>query len=121
MLMGTCSPRKPFLNLIIKQMEFTIMKYLRLLSRLIVGMVFIFSGFVKAVDPLGSAYKFADYFTAFKLGFLEFLALPMGVLLSAFELVLGIVLILGYRRKIVSGTDVVYVLFYPSDPDSGTV
>jgi hypothetical protein len=62
-------------------------------------LVFIFSGFVKAVDPLGSAYKFADYFTAFKLGFLEFLALPMGILLSAFELVLGIVVILGYRRK----------------------
>ena len=75
------------------------MKYIRLLSRLIVGMVFIFSGFVKAVDPLGSAYKFADYFTAFKLGFLEFLTLPMGIFLSAFELVLGITLILGYRRK----------------------
>jgi hypothetical protein len=62
-------------------------------------MVFIFSGFVKAVDPLGSAYKFADYFTAFKLDMLEFLALPMGIFLSAFELVLGISLILGYRRK----------------------
>jgi len=72
---------------------------MRLLSRLIVGLVFIFSGFVKAVDPLGSAYKFADYFTAFKLGFLEFLALPMGIFLSAFELILGITLILGYRRK----------------------
>ena len=75
------------------------MKYIRILSRFIVGVVFVFSGFVKAVDPLGSAYKFADYFTAFKLGFLEFLALPMGIFLSAFELVLGIILILGYRRK----------------------
>lgn len=75
------------------------MKYIRLLSRLIVGVVFIFSGFVKAVDPLGSAYKFADYFVAFKLDFLEFLTLPMGIFLSAFELVLGIILILGYRRK----------------------
>jgi len=75
------------------------MKYFRLLSRIILGIVFIFSGFVKVVDPLGSAYKFADYFTAFKLGFLEFSTLPLGVLLSAFELVLGITLILGYRRK----------------------
>jgi len=77
------------------------MKYFRFLSRLIVGLVFIFSGFVKAVDPLGSAYKFADYFMAFKLGFLEKLALPMGILLSAFELVLGIALLLGYRRKVI--------------------
>jgi len=76
------------------------MKYIRLLSRILVGVVFIFSGFVKAVDPLGSAYKFSDYFTAFKLGFLDFLSLPLGIFLSAFELVLGITLILGYRRKI---------------------
>ena len=76
------------------------MKYIKLLSRLVLGVVFVFSGFVKAVDPLGSAYKFSDYFTAFKLGFLDFISLPLGVLLSAFEMVLGIILILGYRRRI---------------------
>jgi hypothetical protein len=75
------------------------MKYIRFLSRIIVGVVFIFSGFVKAVDPLGSAYKFGDYFVAFRLDFLEFLTLPVSIFLSAFELVLGITLILGYRRK----------------------
>jgi len=88
------------------------MRYIRLLSRFILGMVFIFSGFVKAVDPLGSAYKFADYFTAFKLGFLEFLALPIGVLLSAFELVLGITLILGYRRRIVFTIAMWFMVFF---------
>lgn len=77
------------------------MKYINLLSRFVLGVVFIFSGFVKAVDPLGSAYKFSDYFNAFHMGFLEFLVLPLGILLSAFELVLGITLILGYRRRIV--------------------
>jgi uncharacterized membrane protein YphA (DoxX/SURF4 family) len=77
------------------------MKYIRLISRIILGVVFIFSGFVKVVDPLGSAYKFADYFNAFRLGFLEFTALPLGIFLAAFELVLGIILILGYRRRIV--------------------
>ncbi len=88
------------------------MKYLRLLSRVILGMVFIFSGFVKAVDPLGSAYKFADYFNAFKLGFLEFIALPMGVLLSAFELVLGIALILGYRKRMIFGITMWFMAFF---------
>lgn len=88
------------------------MKYLRLLSRIILGMVFIFSGFVKAVDPLGSAYKFADYFTAFKLGFLEVLTLPMGVLLSAFELVLGITLILGLRKKIIYWVTMWFMVFF---------
>ena len=88
------------------------MRYLRLLSRLLVGIVFIFSGFVKAVDPLGSAYKFADYFTAFKLDFLEFLTLPMGIFLSAFEMVLGIVLILGYRRKIAFVVLMLFMTFF---------
>ena len=86
------------------------MKYIRLISRVILGLVFIFSGYVKVVDPLGSAYKFADYFSAFKLGFLEFFALPLGIFLAAFELVLGIILILGYQRKIIS----VVVLYFMS-------
>jgi uncharacterized membrane protein YphA (DoxX/SURF4 family) len=88
------------------------MKYIRLLSRIILGMVFIFSGFVKAVDPLGSAYKFADYFIAFRLSFLDFLTLPLGVLLSAFELVLGIALILGYRKRIIFWITMWFMAFF---------
>ncbi len=88
------------------------MKYLKLLSRTLLGIVFIFSGFVKAVDPLGSAYKFADYFTAFKLGFLEFFSLPLAIVLAAFELILGIALILGYRRRIVYTVLLWFMLFF---------
>lgn len=88
------------------------MKYLKLFSRIILGLVFIFSGFVKAVDPLGSAYKFADYFTAFKLGFLEFVALPLAILLAAFELILGIALILGYHRRVVYKILLWFMLFF---------
>lgn len=88
------------------------MKYIRLLSRLIVGVVFIFSGFVKAVDPLGSAYKFSDYFAAFKLDFLDLLALPMGIFMSAFELILGISLIIGYRRKVMYVLLMIFMSFF---------
>jgi uncharacterized membrane protein YphA (DoxX/SURF4 family) len=88
------------------------MKYIRVFSRLILGIVFIFSGFVKAVDPLGSAYKFSDYFTAFRLDFLEFIALPLGILLSAFEMVLGIALLLGYRRRIVYWINMWFMSFF---------
>ncbi|MFH0755859.1 MAG: BT_3928 family protein [Bacteroidota bacterium] len=90
------------------------MKYIKLLSRIILGTVFIFSGFVKAVDPLGSAYKFSDYFDAFGLGFLRFSALPLGILLSAFELLLGIILILGYRRKTMVVVLFWFMLFFTS-------
>ena len=75
------------------------MKFLRFISRLFVGVVFVFSGFVKAVDPLGSAYKFSDYFSAFGLDFLKGTALPLAIIMSTIELALGLTIILGYRKK----------------------
>ena len=59
------------------------MKTLVFLSRLIVAVTFIFSGFVKLVDPLGSSYKFQEYFSADVLN-MEFLipyALPFSILI----------------------------------------
>jgi len=65
------------------------MKILRTASRIILGLVFIFSGAVKAIDPLGSAYKFHDYFQAFNIGFLNNLSLPMAILLCTAEFISG--------------------------------
>ncbi|HDS07662.1 MAG TPA: DoxX family protein, partial [Bacteroides sp.] len=88
------------------------MRFARLISRILLGAVFIFSGFVKAVDPLGSAYKFSDYFHAFGLKFLDGLSLPLGILLPALELALGIMLLLGYRKKIVTWAVTVFMVFF---------
>ncbi len=88
------------------------MRIVRLFSRILLGAVFIFSGFVKAVDPLGSAYKFSDYFHAFGLKFLDGLSLPLGILLPALELALGIMLLLGYRKKIVTWAVTVFMVFF---------
>ncbi len=88
------------------------MKTLRQISRIITGIVFVFSGFVKAVDPLGSTYKFTDYFNAFHLGFLEPLALPVAVFLSSTELVLGITLLLGYRMRFASWILLIFMSFF---------
>lgn len=88
------------------------MKYLRLFSRTLLGIVFVFSGFVKAVDPLGSAYKFSDYFHAFRLGFMDGLALPLGIFLPTFEMTLGVMLLLGYRRRIVTWILMLFMGFF---------
>lgn len=88
------------------------MKLLRLISRILVGIVFVFSGFVKAIDPLGSTYKFSDYFTAFGLGFLEPLAFPLAVILSSLELVIGISLLLSYRMKLMSWILLIFMSFF---------
>jgi len=75
------------------------MDKLRFVSRIIVGLVFIFSGIVKAVDPLGSAYKFNDYFIAFNLDSLKPFALVLAILLLTAEFLAGFSVLSGYRIK----------------------
>ncbi|HNV81031.1 MAG: BT_3928 family protein [Tenuifilaceae bacterium] len=70
-----------------------IIRVLVWIARYFLALTFIFSGFVKGVDPLGSAYKFSDYFAAFNLGFLEPLALVFAFLLCAAELYIGLLLL----------------------------
>lgn len=72
--------------------------------RFLLGITFIFSGFVKAVDPLGSYYKIQDYVTAF--GIAEwipaFVLLLFGIILASLEFSIGIFLFFGIRRLISS-------------------
>jgi len=75
------------------------MRILRVISRIIVGLIFIFSGTVKAIDPLGSAYKFHDYFIAFNAGFLDFMSLPLSILLCTIEFFAGFSILTGIRHK----------------------
>jgi len=88
------------------------MKILNLISRIIVGAVFIFSGFVKAVDPLGLTYKFSDYFIAFGIQFLDPIALPLAILLSSTEFLIGISLFFGYRYKLASWILIIFMSFF---------
>lgn len=63
--------------------------------------MFIFSGFVKAVDPLGFTYKIMDYLTAFGLPWVpQWAALMAAVVLASAEFVLGVFMLFGIRRKI---------------------
>ena len=66
--------------------------------------LFIFSGFVKAVDPLGSFYKIQDYLTAFGIisWFPAYLPLLFAIVLSSAEFCVGVFLFFGVRRKIAS-------------------
>ena len=81
------------------------------ICRIIIGIVFIFSGFVKAVDPLGSAYKFQDYFAAFGMSYFDWTTLPASFLLSAFEFVLGVCLLVGVYRKLTAWLVVLFMGF----------
>ncbi|MDR0832755.1 MAG: DoxX family membrane protein [Candidatus Symbiothrix sp.] len=70
--------------------------------RVLLGLVFVFSGFVKAVDPLGTAYKIHDYLEAWGLSSFYFLDLPVSIVQSVVEFTLGVLLLLGVYRKYAS-------------------
>ena len=70
-----------------------------LIARIIFGLVFLFSGFVKAVDPLGTAYKISDYLEAFSLTSLDFLAFPASLLLIATEFTIGFNILFNVHLK----------------------
>lgn len=88
------------------------MKAVRIVSRILIGIVFIFSGFVKSVDPLGTTYKFIDYFDAFHISFLADLALPFAIAQNVLEIIIGINLLFGLRMKITSWVLLIFMSFY---------
>ncbi|OIP83263.1 MAG: hypothetical protein AUK44_05590 [Porphyromonadaceae bacterium CG2_30_38_12] len=75
---------------------------LLLLGRFVLGAVFVFSGFVKAIDPLGSTYKFQDYFAAFGGAFygLTDYAFFLAIALSTIELSIGLNFLTGVHVRI---------------------
>jgi uncharacterized membrane protein YphA (DoxX/SURF4 family) len=77
------------------------MKLIRVISRYIVGIVFVFSGFSKGVDPLGTVYQFEDYMTAYGTQWALPLALPITVILCTIEFTIGIALLLNFKMKII--------------------
>jgi hypothetical protein len=90
------------------------MKILRTISRVIIGLVFIFSGVVKAIDPLGSAYKFHDYFHAFNLGFLNVLSLGLAIILCTAEFLSGFSVLTGFKfRTGMLGIFILLLIFTP--------
>ena len=70
-------------------------------SRIFVGILFIISGLIKLNDPLGFSYKLAEYFSepVFNMPFLVTLSLGIALFLVILEVVLGIMLLIGYKTK----------------------
>ncbi len=81
-------------------------------SRIVFGLTFVFSGFVKAVDPMGSAYKFMDYFRAFDLSWLNTFAVPLALLLSAIEFTIGVAILLGLMRQLATRLGFLFMVVF---------
>jgi len=83
-----------------------------IISRVIVGLLFIFSGLIKANDPLGFGYKLQEYFEVFHISFLNDYAPAIAILLCTLEIVLGALLLLGFwANKVVWGLLLLIIFF----------
>lgn len=94
-----------------KGMTHTIFFWFTQLVRVFVGGLFIFSGTIKANDPVGFSYKLKEYFEVFQgdtqskilIGIYEgfaHIALPLAIVICASEIILGVMMLLGSRTKL---------------------
>jgi uncharacterized membrane protein YphA (DoxX/SURF4 family) len=83
-------------------------------SRIFVGALFIISGLIKLNDPVGFSYKLAEYFSepVFNMPFLEPLALGLAIFLVILEVVLGVMLLVGYKSKITIWSLLLLIVFF---------
>ena len=88
------------------------MRILRIISRVVVGVTFVFSGFVKGVDPMGTMYKIQDYFIAYNMDWALPTAIFFSFLLVTLEFALGIYLLLNLRIKLASRILLVMMSFF---------
>lgn len=80
--------------------------------RILVGLLFIFSGLIKINDPLGFSYKLEEYFEVFHLGFLESFALSFAIILCTLEVVLGFALLFAVRPITIAWGLLLLIIFF---------
>ncbi|HQV05571.1 MAG: DoxX family protein [Chitinophagaceae bacterium] len=88
------------------------MKIVVTVIRILVGLLFIFSGLVKANDPLGLSYKMQEFFEVWGLHGFDAVTLLMSVLMNAFEIIAGTALLVGWRIKFISRFLLLLIVFF---------
>src|SRR6187551_2588082 len=82
------------------------------ISRFIVGVLFIFSGLVKANDPLGLSYKMQEFFEVWNWHFLNDYTLAFSLIMNVFEVLAGVAVIIGWRMKLFSWLLLLLIIFF---------
>ena len=82
--------------------------------RIIIALIFIASGFVKAIDVIGFSFKLEEYFSpsVFNMPFFESQALPIAIFVVALELILGLMLLLRIRLKFTLSALIAVCVFF---------
>jgi uncharacterized membrane protein YphA (DoxX/SURF4 family) len=90
------------------------MKIIVTISRVFVGILFILSGLIKLNDPVGFSFKLEEYFSpaVLDLDFLSPYALSLAIFLVIVEVVLGVLLLLGYQKKVTLWSLLAMIVFF---------
>jgi len=88
------------------------MKLIINICRFIVGVLFIFSGLIKANDPLGLSYKMQEFFEVWNIHWLDNFTLVFSILMIVFEIIAGIAILLGWHMKLFSWLLVLLIIFF---------
>ena len=86
--------------------------YLLTFARVITGLLFIFSGLIKANDPTGFGYKLEEYFLVFGTHFLNDYAVTIAIVVCGLEILLGALLLLGFWKRRVAWGLLLLILFF---------
>jgi uncharacterized membrane protein YphA (DoxX/SURF4 family) len=88
------------------------MRILTQISRILVGVLFILSGFIKANDTIGFSYKLVEYFEVFHMPVFVDYAVPIAMLICIFEIMVGVALLMGAYSKLNAWLLLVMILFF---------
>jgi uncharacterized membrane protein YphA (DoxX/SURF4 family) len=81
-------------------------------ARLLVGILFIFSGLIKANDPLGLSYKMQEFFDVWHMSSLDAYTLGFSVIMIVFEILAGVAVLLGWRMRLFAWLLLLLIIFF---------
>lgn len=87
-------------------------KVITWIARILFGATFIFAGFTKLIDPLGSTYKFEDYFLAFDVDWMLGLAFPMAFIMNIVEFAVGVTILFGIKMRQSAWLALLFMAFF---------
>jgi uncharacterized membrane protein YphA (DoxX/SURF4 family) len=88
------------------------MRTLLIIIRWFVGLLFIFSGLIKANDPLGLSYKMQEFFEVWGWSGLHGYTLALAFMMNVFEILAGVAVIIGWRMKLFSWLLLLLIIFF---------
>lgn len=81
-------------------------------TRIFVGVLFIFSGLIKANDPMGLSYKMQEFFEIWGMDFLNDYTLALSILMIAFEIIAGVAVLVGWQFQLFSWMLFLLIIFF---------